>query len=85
MKNFGKLPSMAEFRAIIPDKAFISNFSMVLKGVEYVAEVKEKEEAAQIFLDLVAAGQGAGLVETQDAKMVRINANVEPADKVCSG
>jgi len=84
MKNFGKLPGEAEFRAIIPDKAFISNFSMVLKGVEYVAEVKEKEEAAQIFEDSVALGQGAGLVETdtRDAKMVRIKANVEPAEKV---
>jgi len=84
MKNFGMLPGEAEFRAIIPDQAFISNFSMVLKGVEYVAEVKGKKEAAQIFEDSVAAGQGAGLVETdtRDAKMVRIKANVEPAEKV---
>ena len=45
VKNPGTAPNNADFTIILPDSAFISNFSMIIKDVEYVAEVKEKEEA----------------------------------------
>ena len=30
------------YKAVLPNKAFISNFTMVVNGIEYVAEVKSK-------------------------------------------
>ena len=71
-------------KAAMPDSAFISNFSMIIRGVEYVALVKEKNEAKKIYTDQVKAGRGAGLVETdaRGSDLVVIQANVEPGDTI---
>ena len=60
-QNFSMNPSMnsqeVTFTAIIPNSAFISNFSMVFDGVEYVATVAAKEEAKRVYEEAVTAGQ----------------------------
>ena len=75
---------MAEYRAIIPDTAFISNFTMLVGNKEYVAEVKESKEASKEFEDLVSQGSGVGLVEqnTRNKNLFTIKTNVEPGEKV---
>ena len=71
-------------KAAMPDSAFISNFSMIIRDVEYVALVKEKNEAKKIYTDQVKAGRGAGLVEAdaRHSDLVVIQANVEPGDTI---
>merc|ERR1712119_229882 len=44
-KNPGIKSNKAVFNMVIPQSAFISNFSMIIKDEEFTAEVKEKEEA----------------------------------------
>eukprot|EP00092_Neocalanus_flemingeri_P031159 GFUD01033850.1.p1 GENE.GFUD01033850.1~~GFUD01033850.1.p1 ORF type:complete len:834 (-),score=234.91 GFUD01033850.1:1233-3734(-) len=84
VKNPGTAPNKADFTVVIPDSAFISNFSMIIKGVEYVAEVKEKEEAKKDFDEAVSDGRGAGIVskETRDANIFTVATNIEPGQKV---
>ena len=62
IKNPGTAPNKADFTMVIPDSAFISNFSMIIKGVEYVAEVKEKDDAKTTFDIALSSGIGAGIV-----------------------
>merc|ERR1712038_1695733 len=45
VKNPTNTSQEISFAAVIPNDAFISNFTMILQGEEHVAEVKEKEEA----------------------------------------
>ena len=84
LKNFGDEAKMAEYRAIIPDTAFISNFTMLVGNKEYVAEVKESKEASKEFEDLVSQGSGVGLVEqnTRNKNLFTIKTNIEPGEKV---
>ena len=42
IKNHGTVADKADFTMVIPDSAFISNFSMIIREVEYVAEVMKK-------------------------------------------
>lgn len=72
------------FTAIIPNSAYISNFSMAFDGEEYVATVAAKEEARRVYEEAVTAGRGAGLVsqDVRDSNKFMVSANVEPQDKV---
>eukprot|EP00090_Calanus_glacialis_P003392 TRINITY_DN12511_c0_g1_i1.p1 TRINITY_DN12511_c0_g1~~TRINITY_DN12511_c0_g1_i1.p1 ORF type:complete len:876 (+),score=214.06 TRINITY_DN12511_c0_g1_i1:35-2662(+) len=83
-KNPGTAPNKATFTIVIPDSAFISNFSMIIKEVEFVAEVKEKEEAKQTFDEAVSTGRGAGIIskDTRDANIFTVETNIEPGEKV---
>merc|ERR1711892_1539877 len=84
IKNPGTAPNKADFTMVIPDSAFISNFSMVIKGVEYVAEVKGKEDAKKTFDEAVSSGKGAGIVgkNTRDSNIFTVTSNIEPGEKV---
>merc|ERR1719495_2984612 len=84
VKNPGTAPNNADFTIILPDSAFISNFSMIIKEVEYVAEVKEKEEAKKTFDEAVSDGKGAGIVskDARDANLFTVSTNIEPGEKV---
>jgi len=84
VKNFGDTSKSAKFDLILPDSAFISNFSMVTKDVEYVAEVKAKEDAKEVFSNHADKGYDVGLVEkkSRDANVFQIQTNVEPGGKV---
>ena len=83
-KNYGQEANIAEFNAILPDTAFISNFSMTIQDIEYVAEVMPKEEAKKTFNQQRKSGSGAGLVEQdfRDKNVFVISANVEAGGKV---
>lgn len=72
------------FTVVIPDQAFISNFSMKIRDEEFVAEVKEKEEAKETYDQAVSSGQSAGLVnqDTRDANQVTVSVNIEAGTKV---
>jgi len=84
IKNPGSAPNKADFKMIIPDSAFISNFSMIIKDVEYVAQVKEKEKAQKSFDEAVSSGIGAGIIskDVRDANVFTVTANIEPGAKV---
>ena len=60
IKNPGSVAQEAEFVLAIPDSAFISNLSMIIKGEEYVSEVKEAKEAEDIYENALTYGHGAG-------------------------
>jgi len=84
VKNPSSDAQEISFTAVIPDSAFISNFSMVLRGEEYVAQVKAKEEAKEAYDEAVTLGRGAGLVsqDARDANKFTVAANVEAGEKV---
>merc|ERR1712001_554495 len=84
VKNPTNTSQEISFAAVIPNDAFISNFTMILQGEEHVAEVKEKEEARREYTEAVSRGSGAGLVsqDVRDANRFTVKANVEAGDKV---
>lgn len=81
-KNINDDPSDVEFSFDIPESALISNFSMIIGGVEYVAKVQAKEEAQETFGNAVNEGRGAGLVERGEANRIAMSVNVEGQAKI---
>merc|ERR1712038_1391374 len=84
VKNPTNTSQEISFAAVIPNDAFISNFTMVLQGEEHIVEVKEKEEARREYTEAVSRGSGAGLVsqDVRDANRFTVTTNVEAGDKV---
>jgi len=83
-KNPGTEANKAAFSMVIPESAFISNFSMTIGDTEHVALVKEKEDAKNLYKEAVSFGIGAGIVKknTRDSNVFNVNANLEPEEKV---
>ncbi|KAF5307797.1 hypothetical protein FQR65_LT06669 [Abscondita terminalis] len=82
IKNYDTKPKQAAFSVILPDSAFISNFTMEINGQNYSAYVKEKEEAKKIYDEAVALGNSAAHVATaRDSNRFTISINVEPETK----
>ena len=83
-KNPGTKSNKAVFNMVVPQSAFISNFSMITKGEEFVAEVKEKEEARKVYEDALSTGAGAGLISknTRNANTFSVDVNLEAGAKV---
>jgi len=71
-----------EFEMVLPEKAFISNFTIETKGKTYVSKVEKKENATQIFEDAVSSGQTAGLVDAREGNVFAIKTNVAAAEKL---
>jgi len=88
VKSYVKNPSSSSqevsFTAVIPDSAFISNFSMIIDDKEYVAEVKTKEEAKDVYEEAVDRGRGSGIVsqDVRNSNKFTVAANVEAGKKV---
>merc|ERR1719228_2122964 len=84
IKNPGTAPNQADFTMVLPDSAFISNFSMIIRDVEYVAQVKEKEEAKATFHEAVSLGRGAGIInkDIRDSNIFTVTTDIEPGAKV---
>ena len=84
VKNPGTAPNKADFTIVLPDSAFISNFSMIINGVEYIADVLEKEEAKKTYDEAVTEGRGAGIIskEARDSSLFTVSTNIEPGQKV---
>ena len=74
VKNLASEASEVFFDMYIPQEAFVSNFSMDIKGQTYVAKVETKEEAKEIY---DSSSTSSGLVQSQsesefkDGKQVR--------------
>ncbi|XP_066206916.1 inter-alpha-trypsin inhibitor heavy chain H4 [Saccopteryx leptura] len=74
----------AVFQMELPKKAFITNFSMIIDGVSYPGNIKEKDAAQEQYSAAVARGQSAGLVKATGRKMeqFQVSVSVAPAAKV---
>merc|ERR1712165_208257 len=83
-RNPGLQANTAVFTMVLPESAFISNFSMTIKEEEYVAEVKEKEEAKRTYEEAVDSGFNAGLVSKnrRDSNTFSVDTNLDPGEKV---
>jgi len=84
VRNMQPMAQTAQFTVIIPEKAFVSGFSMEINGTLYEARVEEKEKAEQTFKKAVMAGQGSGLVsqDTRDATKFTVSTSVEGSQEV---
>merc|ERR1711976_985555 len=72
------------FDMFIPQEAFVSNFSMVIKGKTYEAKVETKEVAEQTYEKSTST---SGLVKSNkpefaDGKQVTFSAKLDPTEKV---
>ena len=76
-ENTGDESSEVVYSVIIPDKAFISNFSLTLNGTIHYAEILTKEEARERYEDAVNSGDTAGLGETSDIKKFTFRVNMQ--------
>lgn len=72
------LPITATFYVNLPNRAYISNFTMNINGIVTVGQVKEKEEAECIYEATVSSGQSAGIVKHRFTNVFDINVNIEP-------
>lgn len=68
MENPSGLGQEVNFTMVIPDTAFISNFTMNVNGKLEVAEVKEKEEAKKKYTQAKTLGLSSGLVHRNSNK-----------------
>lgn len=84
VKNPNAAAAEVAFELVLPDTAFVSNFSMLIDEVEYVAKVDEKKEAQKTYDREVAAGNNAGIVnqDTRDANLIRVSVNIAAHGKV---
>ncbi|CAH2313284.1 inter-alpha-trypsin inhibitor heavy chain H3-like [Pelobates cultripes] len=62
--NRANISKEAFFDVDLPKTAFITNFSMIIDGVTYAGEIKEKEVAKKQYDTAVSRGQTAGLVSS---------------------
>ena len=62
VKNKNGFESEVFFDLFIPKSAFVSNFSMIVKGQEYVAKVETKEKAQETYEN---SDDISGLVQNQ--------------------
>jgi len=73
------------FDMYIPKEAFVSNFTMTIKGKTYLASVETKEQAQNIYNE---STDTSGLIQTTsqpeftDGKQVTFSAKLDPAEKV---
>jgi len=74
----------SSFDMIIPEEAFVSNYSMILKGETYTAKVEEKDKAKETYQN---SEDNAGLVrenyktESKDTKKIKFSAKIEPNEE----
>ena len=75
-----------KFKMRLPISAFISNFTIQIKGEEtiYVAKVAEKEKAKASYNEAISRGQSAGLVDTdaRQVSQITVSSNINPATKI---
>merc|ERR1711962_361943 len=72
------------FDMFIPQEAFISNFSMVIKGKTYEAKVETKEVAEQTYEKSTSTSglvKSNSLPEFTDGKQVTFSAKLDPTEK----
>uniref|UniRef100_A0A673UFQ2 Inter-alpha-trypsin inhibitor heavy chain 4 n=1 Tax=Suricata suricatta TaxID=37032 RepID=A0A673UFQ2_SURSU len=82
--NRADVTQEATFQVELPKRAFITNFSMIIDGVTYPGNIKEKASAQEEYSAAVARGESAGLVKATGRKMeqFQVSVNVAPSAKV---
>ena len=65
MQNPDSSAQEITFSMILPETAFISNFSMILKDAEIVGKVMEKQEALNEYNEAKRIGISSGLVRKE--------------------
>uniref|UniRef100_A0A8C9B7L8 Inter-alpha-trypsin inhibitor heavy chain 4 n=1 Tax=Phocoena sinus TaxID=42100 RepID=A0A8C9B7L8_PHOSS len=72
------------FQMELPKKAFITNFSMIIDGVTYPGNIKEKAAAQEQYSAAVERGESAGLVKATGRKteQFQVSVSVAPAAKI---
>jgi uncharacterized protein YegL len=73
------------FWFMIPEKAFISNFSLTIDGVTHYAEVVSKEQAKKEYEQAVASGEDAGLVESHGKSVFSFSVSLSPKETITVG
>ena len=76
------IPAEDEFRFLIPDEAFISGFTLIINGKEYVADVLPKKEAQQKFDEAASQGRSAGLLESRNKNMFSYSLSFEAGQSI---
>lgn len=69
LTNVLDIPYEDDFRFLIPEEAFISGFTIIIDGKEYVADVLPKKEAQQKFDEASSQGRSAGLLESKNKNL----------------
>jgi len=87
VQSYVKNPSQesarqVDFELVLPEKAFISNFTIETGGKTYVSKVERKEEAKKTYEEALSSGLSAGLVDARQGNVFGVNANVAAADKI---
>jgi len=76
------IPAEDEFRFLIPDEAFISGFTLIINGKEYVADVLPKKEAQEKFEAAASQGRSAGLLESRNKNMFSYSLSFEAGQSI---
>lgn len=82
LSNGLEVPVEDEFKFLIPDEAFISGFSLIIDGKEYIANVLPKKEAQQKFEQAASQGKSAGVLESKNKNMFSYSLSFEPSQSI---
>ena len=82
LSNQLDVPANDEFKFLIPEEAFISGFSLIIDGKEYVANVLPKKEAQEKFEEAASQGKSAGLLESKNKNMFSYSLSFEPGQSI---
>ncbi|TRZ01826.1 hypothetical protein DNTS_026174 [Danionella cerebrum] len=77
--NTANASQEAFFEVDLPKTAFITNFTIEVEDRVYVSEVKEKEQARELYESAVSSGQIAGLVKASGRHMEKFSVSVNIA------
>jgi uncharacterized protein YegL len=73
------------FEFQIPEKAYISNFSMTVDGVIHYAEIVPKDEGAERYSEAAMSGTDAGLVEAKGKNVFSYSVSLSPYQEILLG
>jgi len=65
------------FDLMLPENAFVSNFSLTLENETYYAQVLEKQAAEENYSQAKSQGKTAGMVEARDMKQFSYTINLK--------
>lgn len=82
LSNQLDVPANDEFKFLIPEEAFISGFSLIIDGKEYVANVLPKKEAQEKFEEAASQGKSAGLLESKNKNMFSYSLSFEQGQSI---
>ncbi|MFH1323326.1 MAG: VIT domain-containing protein, partial [Methanobacteriota archaeon] len=82
LTNTLDIPAEDEFRFLIPDEAFISGFTLIIDGKEYVANVLTKKEAQQKFEEAASQGRSAGILESRNKNIFSYSLSFEAKQSI---